>query len=911
MSGEKQTTVLTKLCQNELDCHDLSAREAAEEALRKERDFVAAILDTTSTLVLVLDREGGIVRFNRACERLTGYSFAEVKDKRCWDLFVPPEERGLVMAVFAQLTTGSFPKECENHWMTRDGDPRLIAWSNTALLDDEGSVEYVVATGADITERRRAAEECRRSASRAEALATVSKLLVEANLDINTALKAIVKQTAELLGDLCTISLLSDDGHHLEMVAVHHCKTTLQEPLCQLTSVPRCRWQDLPQNEALLEGRPLLVSSLPAEELRAWLPELQFYQHAKNRASYDLVAVPLRVRGDIIGAMTVVRETATGSFSFEDQIFLQGVADRTAMALHNSRTVESLERSEERFRSVVETASDGIVCTDSAGTIVFWNHGAEKIFGYSAAEVIGKTLASVIVLEQLPQANREGLEWCDSMGKPTALGGTIEFEGRRKSGERLPLELSLASWRTREGTFFTTIIRDATERKWREKQLAYLATHDPLTDLPNRKSLEDALNSMAIAPRNKRIGALLFLDVDNFKLVNDTLGHAAGDQLLVTLARVLEENLREGDMLARVGGDEFAVLLRDTGAEEAKAVAERLRQAVLESSFTLDGFTFDLSLSIGLAIPDAPSPPGLLLSDGDAAMYRAKELGGNRVVVCDGVKDGRIRLFEANRLATMLKDALRDGRFVLHFQPVVRLADGSVAYYETLVRLRLESGEIIPASKFVPAAERIGLMPKLTRWIIRQAVQTLDAHAQLRLSVNLSGLDLSDDALPDFIHACLTEYGVDPFRLGFEITETALIRNLVQAERWIRRVRSLGCSFALDDFGSGFVSFAYLRSLTVDQIKIDGLLIRSMEGDLAQRAFVRAVHLLARTLGKETVAEFVENERVVRILRQIGITYAQGYHLGAPGPELPKAPSGLSGHSPALCGRTRVKTDPG
>ncbi len=425
------------------------------------------------------------------------------------------------------------------------------------------------------------------------------------------------------------------------------------------------------------------------------------------------------------------------------------------------------------------------------------------------------------------------------------------------------------------------ICHDITERKRNEQQLAHLATHDALTGLPNRRTLEDTLKRVLSRARRGITSVLLLLDVDNFKIVNDAYGHVAGDRTLVTLTQLLQNQLRTEDLLARLGGDEFVALLEGVGLEEAKIVAERTRRAVDEFRFILDGQTFNLSLSIGLVTIDGKQPPLALLSQADAAMYKAKELGRNRIALYRHEENGLVLLSEENQLVTQLKDALRKGLFILNFQPVVRLSDGRVDHYEALVRLRGGSGDVMFPGQFLPTAERLGLMPQLTRWIVQEAIRTLRDYSEIRLHANLSSLDLSDESLPEFIEARLRGNKIDPARLGFEIAEMAIGRNMEVAEQWIRRLKALGCRFALDNFGSGFVPFSYLRSLPVDQFKIAGAFVRTLDTDPSQRTIVQAVQTLARMEGKETVAEWVENEAIAQILKDIGILYGQGFYLGA------------------------------
>ncbi|MHB1133960.1 MAG: putative bifunctional diguanylate cyclase/phosphodiesterase [Chloroflexota bacterium] len=425
------------------------------------------------------------------------------------------------------------------------------------------------------------------------------------------------------------------------------------------------------------------------------------------------------------------------------------------------------------------------------------------------------------------------------------------------------------------------------EQQRQTEHLAYLTTHDPLTGLTNRSTLEVALQQALF--RNTGGGArsvALLLEVDNFKLVNDSLGHTAGDQLLVTLTRLLRENLRGGDLLARIGGDEFGVLLERSSREEAELVAEQLRRTVDEFRFRLDGADLQLSLSIGLVALAGQADAVAVLSQAHVALESAKAQGRNRVVVYRIGEDRLTWFHDANQWAVRLKDALREGHALLHYQPIVNLVSGQVELFEALVRLRDERGRLVYPNSFIPAAEHFGLIPQLTRWVLGATAVLLQARPEARVFVNLSSQCLGDEDLLGFIEQLLAQGGIEPARLGLEITETAVVQDLALAERWVRRLKALGCRFAVDDFGAGFSSFSYLRSLSADVLKIDGSLIRTLAVDSTQRALVQAIQALAQTLGKETVAECVENESTARILQDLGVTYGQGYYFGRPGPSL-------------------------
>lgn len=426
------------------------------------------------------------------------------------------------------------------------------------------------------------------------------------------------------------------------------------------------------------------------------------------------------------------------------------------------------------------------------------------------------------------------------------------------------------------------------KRKEQEHQLSYLATHDPLTGLSNRRLLEQYLKKAVTQAKQGQKSAFVLMDLDNFKFVNDTLGHTVGDKVLVQLTEILKNQLRSSDSLARLGGDEFALLLEDKGdAEEAGIVAARMCQAVEEYRFTYGTHSFHLGLSIGIVMIDGRAEPGMLMSEADSAMYSAKKQGRNRVVVYSAGNNVLTRLSEIGEWAIRIKDALQDNSFVLYFQPIYRLTDSRISHYEVLVRLLDPSGGVIAPQKFIPAAEQFGLMPQLDRWVVKHAIQTLHRYPDIHLYANISGHSLADTSFLSFIEENMLLYSIEPQRLGFEITESAVVEDFDRVKDWIERLKTFGCQFALDDFGTGFNSFLYLRNLPVDQLKLDGLFISTLAEDLTQRPLVQAMHQLAGALGIETVAECVENKEIVKILQGIGVTYGQGFHLGRPAANIP------------------------
>ena len=429
--------------------------------------------------------------------------------------------------------------------------------------------------------------------------------------------------------------------------------------------------------------------------------------------------------------------------------------------------------------------------------------------------------------------------------------------------------------------------REITERKQAEAQLTYLATHDYLTSISNRYSFEESLKKAVAKANRGKVSALLIIDIDNFKLVNDTKGHAAGDDLLISVANILKENLRQSDTLARLGGDEFGVLLEETTVNEARLVADKFRQITEENDFCLLKYgCFNLSLSIGVVMIDGTLNSQRLLALADTSLYTAKEQGRNRVVLLDPKEETTNKFEEINYLITQVKNAIKEDKFVLHFQPVVRVGNGKIVHHEVLIRMKGEDGELISPRTFIPVAERFGLMPQIDRWVVGASLDALQQHPGLKLFVNISGISLSEESLLEYIKEKITQGGIEPSRMGFEITETAAVKDMLLARQWIERLKILGCRFALDDFGTGFSSFSYLRMLPVDYLKIDGSFISNLDKDPSQRALVEAMSTVARSLGKRTVAEYVENGSILEILHELKIDCAQGYFLGMPTPNI-------------------------
>jgi diguanylate cyclase (GGDEF)-like protein len=424
-------------------------------------------------------------------------------------------------------------------------------------------------------------------------------------------------------------------------------------------------------------------------------------------------------------------------------------------------------------------------------------------------------------------------------------------------------------------------------------EISHQASHDPLTDLINRREFEHRLQRVLETARTEQVEhALCYVDLDQFKIVNDTCGHAAGDELLRQVARLARQQIRERDTLARLGGDEFGVLMERCSLPQARRAVSALRQAIADFCFEWENTSFRVGVSIGLAsITEASESVGAVLRAADSACYAAKKTGRNRI---HAYQEGDVEAASQRgqmRSVGRIHRALDGGHFHLAFQPLARI-DGNRrggAHYELLLRMDDEDGRILLPGTFLPAAERYHLSTMLDRWVTSTAFEWLAGHPGhlQRLSlcaINLSALSLGDEEFLAFVVRALAEMHIPPQKICFEITETAAIANLSSATRFIKELKALGCRFALDDFGSGLSSFAYLKALPVDFLKIDGLFVKDIVDNPINLAMVKSINEIGHAMGKLTIAECVENDTVLERVREIGVDYAQGYGIGRPRP---------------------------
>ena len=590
--------------------------------------------------------------------------------------------------------------------------------------------------------------------------------------------------------------------------------------------------------------------------------------------------------------VTSLRRKDGTEFEAELAVSTVGEADPTMLVLL-VRDITDRLAAEERYRSVLSALNEGVLLISAEGQVLTSNPAAERILsmpqsieGAQVAEGAGIVVlpdGSQLAIEEFPTqiTLRTGEPQTDRVlgmqrGDGTTLWISVNTHGLFRAGEELPYAV-VAS--------FT----DVTERRRVEAELRHMADHDALTGLPNRRRFNEELHRhLSYVGRYGGHGAALLLDLDNFKLLNDTLGHKAGDQYLIGVAHILSERLRETDVVARLGGDEFGVLLPAARLEQAELVASSLLEALHGYAPVIEGQPVKMTTSIGIAcFAEGPAvQPDELLAAADVAMYDAKEAGRDRYSVASTDELDEQSLRARMHWVERIRRALADESFKLFAQAILDVQTREISQYELLLRMIDDDGQIVPATSFLGTAERFDLIQEIDRWVVTQAIELIGAHRdhgrELKLEVNISAKSVGDSDLPHLIEMEVERAAIDPSLLILEITETAAIANMDEAVDFGTRLARIGCGFALDDFGRGFGSFYYLKHLPLTYLKIDGDFIGSLPSSLIDQQVVKAVVDVAKALGLKTVAEYVGSEATMLVLEEFGVDFAQGFYVAKP-----------------------------
>ena len=840
---------------------DVTRRVERERTLRERERELKRLTENMLDVISETDLSG-VVRFaTPSYEAATGWLPAEFIGHNALE-FIHPEDRELSREMLGRKARRDGSSSFTYRFRKKDGAWLWVDSVVTLARDENGEPDGLVITSRDVTDRKRDEEVVRLQHE------TERSLLRREGLD--AILARICSRVAGLYDfPAVWIGLKEPDGR-IQPRAV-------AGEAASFVTRSTFRWDDTPQGrgpsgEAVRTGKAQWVEELGDDRVAPWRED------AAATGLGAALAVPLVVGERVLGVLSCYARRPE-AFAGATVVPLTRIADQAALALLESEQLERIELQ----TAALEATANAVVITDREGHVEWINPAFSELTGFTLAEVLGET----------PRLLKSGIQsdfYYEKMWE-TILGGHVwrgELYNRRKDGTVYVEEQTITPVVGADGSIrhFVAVKQDVTQRRRTEERIRYLALHDPLTDLGNRRSVEESLERVVARARRGTPGSLVLLDLDHFKVVNDTLGHAAGDTVLVELARLLGTLRRPGDEIARLGGDEFVLVLEGIPAEAGRMVAERLRRAVHEHRFEVGGRRFDLGVSIGVVPIDGRLGAPALLALADSALYSAKERGRNRVVLVDASVTPT-PLSEASVWASRVKDALRDRRFLLAYQPIFRLETGQAAHYEALLRLLDDGGGLVGPGAFLPAAEQFGLLPQLDLWVVDEVLSTLRGRTDLEVFVNLSGASLGEETHLLAIEERIRESGVGPGRLAFEVTETTAVRDMIAAREWMRRLRDMGCRFALDDFGIGFSSFSYLQSLPADYVKIDGSFIRDLDSNLANRALVKAIDTVAHTLGKETIAEQVENLGSVAVLRELGVEFGQGFALGEPHPELP------------------------
>jgi diguanylate cyclase (GGDEF)-like protein/PAS domain S-box-containing protein len=572
------------------------------------------------------------------------------------------------------------------------------------------------------------------------------------------------------------------------------------------------------------------------------------------------------------------------------QVTAQLVDKVLRYATERTHTLKALKASEQRYRELFQNVSAGVFQTTCDGKFMAVNPALVNMLGYDSDD----ELMAVDIVNDVYVDSGQRADWVRCMAERGEVRNA-ELVLKRKDGSRLVvLENSRAVYDA-DGRvlFYEGTLTDITAAHALSQQLTHEARHDPLTGLKNRREFEAQLqHALELSHATGSTHAVCFMDLDRFKVVNDTCGHVAGDELLRQLGQLLPSKVRQTDVVARLGGDEFAILLQNCGPNDALQLANNVLRAVSAFQFVWGQHTFNLGISIGVVIITSGfRRMAQVMAAADAACYAAKDGGRNRVVVYKEDADHALRQRADTDWVGRVKRALVENRLFLEAQPIRPLGPHSreQPHYELLVRMRDDGGRTVPPGAFLPTVERCNLSTRYDRWVIAAALKWMRDHRSAldrvsRFFINLSKDSVVDPATATYIRHAAAEMEVDPRRLGFEVPEKIAIGNLMQSNHLFGELRRIGCSISLDDFGSGISSFAYLKALGADFLKVDGQFVGNISQDKVDLAMVRSITEIGHVLGKEVIAESVESDVVLEKLGEMGVDYAQGFQVGEPKP---------------------------
>jgi diguanylate cyclase (GGDEF)-like protein/PAS domain S-box-containing protein len=809
---------------------------AAIPPVKKNDERLQLLIDAVRDYsIYMLDPHGLVTTWHSGTSRNNGYTADEIIGHHFRSAFLPEDiERGEPERLLG-IATQCGQVECEGWRVNKDGSPFWASTVLSAIRSEAGELIGFAKIIRDLTDRKQRDDELRASEQRFRNAMQYSAV---------------------------GMALVGLDGRWLQV----------NRAVCDLfgyeaDALTRMTFQQITYPDDL-EADLHFLADLLAGKIQSYRMEKRY----------------IRKDGSTIWGMLAVSlvRNADGT----PQHFISQIQDIN----HLKKVEAELHEQRDRLHVTLYSIGDGVITTDADGRVEFMNPVAELMTGWNLEEVRGQPHERIfqIVHAETGQPIESPVHAC-LIGERTFYLHDRSVLVRR-DGECCDIQDSAAPIRAENGRVIGVILvfQDITDVRRMQRELEYSALHDALTGLPNRRMFETALAEALRASRDEGLEhALCFLDLDRFKIVNDTAGHAAGDMLLRMITQVLCQAVRQDDLVARLGGDEFAIILFDNPIDKSKQILAHALERIAALQFPWEGRIYNITASIGLTrilpISDSIST---MMKEADVACYAAKRAGRSQLSVYAKDLSNVSKQHHEFMMVAELHGALTENRFRLHLQRIVATGTDTAQRYEVLVRMIDREGELISPDHFIEAAERHGLMPDIDRWVLQEVLthraRALAAIPELKLSINLSAESLNDQK---FLAYFLDQVERSPLRassLTLEITETAMMNNLLTASAIVDKIRSLGCRIALDDFGIGLSSFSYLRTFQVDYLKIDGSFIRNMANNPVDLAIVKSINNIAHEIGAQTVAEFVEDDATLQRVREIGIDFAQGYGIAEP-----------------------------
>jgi diguanylate cyclase (GGDEF)-like protein/PAS domain S-box-containing protein len=748
----------------------------------------------------------------------------------------------------------------------------------------------------ELAERKRAESALQKTTSRLELLHNIDRALLYAQSPEQIANEALSRIRQLIPSQRVSITLFDFEKNEARVAAANFDEDYFPSGRSFVTLEEYGQYiidellQDKPfrVDDVLTDSRAIeLDKALAQKGFRSWL------------------YLPLFSQGRLIGALNLAR-TGEIPFTAEEEAIGYEVANQLAIVLQQNRLLEALQtelserkhmqeilfEEKERAEVTLYSIGDAVITTNEQAYVTYLNPVAESLLGWNMAEAAGEPLEKIfhVIEEGSRKPIASPVERCLQEGRIVGLPQHSILISR--DGMEYAIDDSAAPIRNRQGETIGAVLvfHDVTEERRLLQQIAHDAMHDSLTGLVNRREFERRLEYALTSVQEHGLSHILcYLDMDQFKIVNDTAGHAAGDELLRQVVRLLRGTFRQRDTFARLGGDEFGLLLENCQLDQALVICNEIRTKIREIIFSWEGQNFQVRVSIGV-VPINVNTESVtqLLSQADIACYSAKDLGRDRIHVYEIGDIETTRRYNEILQASRLRDAITNNQFRLYCQPISRLLgeETEFKHYEVLMRMMDTEEHLVMPGAFIPPAERYGLMPAIDRWVIRATLMAMSRHATqgMQFAINLSGTSLDDETLLEYVLEQIREFSIPPEQICFEITETAAIHHLNKAQQFIQAFRGQGGKISLDDFGSGFSSFRYLKSLPVDYLKIDGSFVHDMLSNRSDQVMVEAITLIAHTLNIGVIAEHASELEIITRLREIGVEYAQGMGIGIPIP---------------------------